>query len=89
MNKIPPAIQACLWSYDIDTLDIEQDKELIIRNVLNYGTYEAAQWLRGVYPEHELADVIRHTSVSAWSPKSLNYWSIMCNATPERTGRFS
>ncbi len=38
-----PQLCACLWSYDVDQLDVECDRELIIRSVLNYGTLEAVR----------------------------------------------
>ena len=89
MEHLPPSVRACLWSYDVDKLDTERDKALIIRQVMNYGTYDAVAWLRHMYPEHELADTVRRSNANAWSPKSLNYWCTMLHVVPERVGRFS
>ena len=39
-NKIPGNVIPCLWSYNIDDIDIMRDKEIIITQVLNYGEAE-------------------------------------------------
>ena len=81
--KIPSAVRACLWSYDVDKLDIWQDKERIITNVLNYGTTEATDWLRRTYSREEIAEVLRNPRPGEWDKKSLNYWALIYDVSPQ------
>ena len=85
----PPAVRACLWSYDISALDFERDKTLIITNVLNYGTKEATSWLFAQYPASHISDVIKKPLPGRWDKKSLALWALMFGVTPELKGRFS
>lgn len=85
----PPAVRACLWSYDISALDLERDQTLIITNVLNYGTKEATEWLFSQYPASLIAAVIQTPLPGRWDKKSLALWSLVFDVTPELKGRFS
>lgn len=85
----PPAVRACLWSYDIHALDLERDETLIITNVLNYGTKEATEWLFSRYPAARIAPVVQAPLAGRWDKKSLALWSLIFGVKPELKGRFS
>ncbi|MDO8624142.1 MAG: hypothetical protein Q7R54_02190 [bacterium] len=85
----PPAVRACLWSYNISGLDLERDKTLIITNVLNYGTKEATEWLFAQYSAPLIAAVIQTPLPGRWDKKSLALWSLIFSVTPKLKGRFS
>jgi|CXWL01.1.fsa_nt_gi hypothetical protein len=85
----PPAVRACLWSYNISALDLDRNKTLIITNVLNYGTKEATEWLFSQYPTAHIADVVQKPLSGRWDKKSLALWSLLLGVTPELHGRFS
>ena len=84
-----PAVRACLWSYDIQALDFERDKTLIITNVLNYGTKEATNWLFAHYSASDITAVIQTPLPGRWDKKSLALWALIFDVTPELKGRFS
>jgi len=88
-TTIPPSVRATLWSYDMAKIDLARDKTLIIRQVLNYGTEGAVNWVREKYTTDELAEAVSSSIASEWSPKSLNYWSIILGVHPTRRTRFS
>jgi hypothetical protein len=85
----PPAVRACLWSYDISALDLERDATLIITNVLNYGTKEATRWLFAEYTAKQIATVVQKPLPGRWDKRSLALWALLFGVTPEITGRFS
>lgn len=85
----PPAVRACLWSYDIATLDLERDEALIITNVLNYGTKEATEWLFSRYSASHIATIIQTPLPGRWDKKSLALWALVFGVTPKLKGRFS
>ena len=88
---LPQAVKACLWSYDTDRMDmsVPDHKQRIIENVLNRGTGPAVHWLLHTVSRAEIAQAIEHTSVSVWDKKSLSLWSLVFNARPARSGRFT
>jgi hypothetical protein len=72
--KIPKSFQWLFWSYKIESLDLERDKDYIISQVLNYGTEKELKWLFKVYPEKEIKKVIKNPRRGVWFKKVLNFW---------------
>ncbi len=73
------SVRTLLWSYDINKLDIKRDKEIIITQVLNYGTLKDVKWLFEVYGGDEIRNVILHPKRGQWWRKTLNYWTTVLN----------
>lgn len=86
---LPPAVRACLWSYDLSALDSKRDATLIITNVLNYGTKSATDWLFVTYPASRIVTVLKKPLPGRWDKKSLALWGLVFGVTPELKGRFS
>ena len=40
-NDLPQSIKAVLWSYELDHIEIQKHKKVIIFQVLNFGSEEA------------------------------------------------
>ena len=78
-RKVPKQFQRVLWSYDISKMDLEEDKDEIITQVLNYGTWEDLKLLFKLYPEKEIKKVIRHPRRGVWFKKVLNFWTTIFN----------
>ncbi len=87
---LPQSVKACLWSYNTDMFDfsLPNHRNLIIHNVLNYGTSEAVTWLRNTFSKTEITQAIVQSSSSDWSKKSLALWSLIFNVNPSKKGRF-
>jgi hypothetical protein len=90
-NDIPQAVKACLWSYDIDQIDLTNPdhKRRIIENVLNRGTAPAVSWLLSSFTREDIAQTIVTSSVSEWNKKSLSLWSLVFSVSPARSARFA
>lgn len=80
---IPQYVKPFLWSFDTEAIDLLRDKERIITNVLNLGTEEALQWLFTMYSRHEIKEIIECPRPGEWNKKSLNYWAIMFDVSPQ------
>jgi len=70
------SMESVLWSYDITDVDIEKNKEIIITQILNYGTWEGVKKLFEVYGDKEIREVVSHPKRGYWWYKVLNYWVI-------------
>ncbi|MFQ6050021.1 MAG: hypothetical protein ACE5J0_03255 [Candidatus Paceibacterales bacterium] len=77
--KISKKMRWLFWSYDIASLDLEIDKEYIITQVLNYGTWEDLRWLFKAYPEKDIKEVVRNPRRGVWFKKVLNFWTTVFN----------
>ncbi|PJB99419.1 MAG: hypothetical protein CO077_01830 [Candidatus Nealsonbacteria bacterium CG_4_9_14_0_8_um_filter_35_12] len=78
-KKIPQKMRWLFWSYDIKTLDFDRDKDYIISQVLNYGTWDDVRWLKKTYSDDEIKKVIKNPSRGIWFEKVLNYWCVIFN----------
>jgi hypothetical protein len=70
-------MQWLFWSVDVNDLDLKKDKDYIIFQVLNYGTWKDLKWLFKVYSEREIKNVIKKPGKGLWFKDVLNFWSLM------------
>ena len=78
-ERIPKFLQSVLWSYNLNEMDLEEDKETIITEVLNYGSWEDLKWLYSVYAERDIKEIISHPRKGLWFERVLNFWEKMLN----------
>ena len=79
LKKIPKQFQRILWSYDINKMNLREDRKEIITQTLNYGTWEDLKLLYHLYPEKEIKQVVRNPRRGVWFKKVLNFWTIIFN----------
>jgi len=77
--KILQKLQNVLWSYNVKDLDLKKDKEYIIAQVLNYGTWEDLKLLYKLYPEKDIKEVVKNPRRGVWFKKVLNFWTTIFN----------
>lgn len=79
-KKIPQRFKHILWSYDLGRIDLKKDKELIITQFLNYGTWNDLKWLFRSYTENEIRHVAEHPRRGLWYRDVLHFWVAMFNS---------
>jgi len=77
--KIPQKMKWLFWSYDINSLDFETDKDYIISQVLNYGDWDDVKWLFKIYSKEEIKEVVKNPQRGCWFEKNLKFWNLMFN----------
>jgi hypothetical protein len=75
--KIPNFLRPFLWSYDLKKLDLEENKEKIIFNILNFGNKKATDWLFKVYSKKEIIQIFKKIKPRLWQRRSYNFWKII------------
>lgn len=76
---LPKFLQPFLASYDLKSLDLKDDKKLIITEILNKGDDEALRWLGKNYSQKEIKKVISSPTRGMWMKSVLSYWSKIFN----------
>lgn len=82
-QKLPSLLKPFLWSYDLDKIDKEKHKNIIIKNILDIGTKEAIDWMIKNYTKNEIKMAIRLSTRLSWSKKSINLWSLIYKVSPK------
>lgn len=83
--ELPGFLRPFLWSYDLSRIDVEEHKNIIIKNILDMGTTEATDWLRDQYTKDEIRAAIAQSIRDDWSKKSINLWSFIYDVEPRET----
>jgi len=82
-NDFPQPVKAVLWSYDINHIEVQKHKKIIISQVLNFGSKEAIEWLFKQY-DFTLVEKIANTiPLFQWNKKSLSLWKLVLSINPK------
>ncbi len=79
--------RTALWSADIDSLDLEKDRFIIIERFLEHGGDRHIDFIFKNYNVQDIIDVIKNSSYL--SPRTVNYWCLFFNLKREETRCFS
>ena len=80
---LPKSVKNVLWSYNVNKIDPEVHKKLIVAQVLNFGTKEATDWLFRIYGIDEIRRVAEMIPSGQWDRKSLALWSLCLDIKPK------
>lgn len=81
--SIPISVRAALWSYNIDSLDLEKNKKSIVFQILNYGNEEAIKWLFKQYSFRAVTQTAQSIPLHGWNKKSLAMWRLILDLKPQ------
>lgn len=73
-KKVPESVRACLWFTDAKRLDWAAQKNLIVTQILNRGTWDAVQWVSRQYGMETMKQALRTPKRGMWFPQALNFW---------------
>ena len=73
-NNIPSGLRPHFQEYDVRTLDLDRDANLIIQRTLEYGTWDEVRWLFGTYGGPRICTFVRERGERLLSRVTFNYW---------------
>lgn len=71
--KIPPHLRLLFWDTDLEAFDPLEYPVYTIERVLELGDEPAVSWLRGVFPQDRILDVLR--TDRRLTPFSATFWA--------------
>lgn len=74
---IPQYLRPFFWDINIENFDPKSYPEYIIARLLEYGDSRAISWLKEVFSEDEIKEVIRKER--RLSRKSATFWALVYN----------
>ncbi len=83
LSITPQSVKAVLWSYNLDIIEVQKDKKIIISQVLNFGSEEAIKWLFKQYGYTTIEQVANTIPLFQWNKKSLTLWKIVLSINPK------
>lgn len=77
---LPKFLQPYLASYDLSRLNLDEDKDVIITQILNLGDEKAVRWLFENYLIGDIKKVVENPTRGMWTRRSLSYWQKILDA---------
>ena len=73
-EEIPPGLRPHFQEYDVMTLDLINDANLIIQRTLEFGSWEENRWLFAIYGAKHICTFLRRYGERWLRPVVFNYW---------------
>jgi hypothetical protein len=78
-RSLPEFLRSLFWDVDFAALDWEADRDLIIRRVLQAGSWSAVRWLRSACGDQALRAWLSVHTGGRLSPRQLRFWELVLN----------
>ncbi len=78
-KKLPDYFKPILWSYDLDKLNLEENKKTVIVNAINYGDLKHWHWILENYGKEVVREVLAKTRANEMRPGARRLASIIFN----------
>ena len=76
-DKLPKKLRSLFWDYDLEAIDLEEDKVLIIRRVLSRGSVEDLKWLRRTIGDEEIKGFLLKTKGRGIEKRRLRFYGVI------------
>jgi hypothetical protein len=76
-HEIPSGLKPHFQEYDMATVDLKRDANLVIQRTLENGTWEEIRWLFAAYGATRIRSFVREWGERLLSPVTFNYWRKM------------
>ena len=86
---IPPGLWPHFQEYDVQSLDLQRDANLIIQRTLEYGTWDELRWLFRRYGVQRIRAFLRQWGERQLSRVTFNYWRKLLGVRRWRRSPFS
>jgi hypothetical protein len=72
--NIPRGLRPHFQEYNVDSLVLDRDADLIIQRTLEHGTWDEVRWLFGIYGGPRIRTFVRERGERWLSRVTFNYW---------------
>jgi len=72
--SIPSGLRPYFQEYDVDSLQVERDANLILQRTLEFGDWEEVRWLFHTYGKERIRAFLREFGERMLKPSTFNYW---------------
>jgi hypothetical protein len=76
-DPLPQTLQPFFWDYPFAELSWKHDRELIIRRVLENGSWDVVRWLRNTLGDDRLRKWLIARKGKGLSARQIRYWALV------------
>ena len=81
MKRLPKFLKKYFWDVSFEKIDIEKNKEYVLKRILNYGDEKAVRWMYDNFEKSEIKNTL--SNFRGYSQKSANYWALILDVPRE------
>ena len=74
LSDIPSGLRPHFQEYEVQTLNLDRDANLIIQRTLEYATWDEVRWLFGAYGGSRIRTFVQERGERLLSRVTFNYW---------------
>jgi len=78
VNIVPDCFRILFWDTDLGNISLKRNARYVIERILEFGSFEAVNWLQKVYTTRTILDAMHESAVI--SEKSRNFWDMWFGA---------
>jgi len=79
---IPTSLRACFQEYDLEQLDLNHHRSLVIERVLAYGDRQELRWLFDRYGWPQITTWVQQRGSRRLPWRRYNLWCVILNLPP-------
>ena len=83
-QRLPAELKPLFWEFDFEKLSWAKHRDTVVAKVLQSGTLDNWQWLRGKLGDRELRDWILKRNGRGLSSRQLRFWEYILKL-PKKT----
>ena len=87
-TPIPESLAAYFQEYDVTTLDLEAQRDLIIERALSAGDLGELRWLFACYPRKNITRWVQQHGAARLPRRRFNLWCTVLNINQFEQPRF-
>ena len=76
-TNLPQELRPLFWSYKFNDLDMSKDRNLVITQVINYGSLAEWRWMVSAYGKDSVREVLGAVRSGEFKPRALKLASIV------------
>jgi hypothetical protein len=87
-KRLPEILKAHFWDCDFSSLSWQEQRDFIIRRILQSGSWDAITWLRSELGDPELRHWIEQRRGVGLSPRQLRFWEVVLDLPRPKVTRW-
>jgi hypothetical protein len=82
--RLPRSVRQLFWEYHKHSISWLEDRDLIIKKILQHGSWDALCWMRSAMDDEALRSWLIDHDGAGLEAKRLRYWQLILNLPKSR-----
>ena len=75
-RRVPRALRRFFWDVQLDSLSVDRHRAFILARLLEFGDWEALEWVVRTYPRDLLVNFLKGRGADLLSRRAWHFWAL-------------